>query len=189
VRLVDISRRSTRRLARHAVGQGGQRCAGIGFANGHLAWVFDWGIGGGGYLHPGIYRYRLVTGELSRAPFPRVVEYQVVGLAPFAADGAYMIHVQLESGDGCGGEDWTPPIVRSCQLIRSEPLDFRPVRTMVWPTVNETLVVSPHRQVALVRWPDAPASASETDHPRAHTTDPVRRAVLPSAETREPQAC
>jgi hypothetical protein len=126
VRLVNISNRSTRKLARVGVGEGGQYFAGVGFADGYLAWVFDWGAGGGP-LSPGVYRYRLSTGELSRAGFPRLVEFQVVGLAPFA-NGAYMIDAQLSSADGCGSEPEFPtPIVRMCQLIRSTPLNFMPI--------------------------------------------------------------
>jgi hypothetical protein len=125
VRLVDVSDRSTRRLARVGVGEGAQFFAGIGFAEGHLAWAFDWGTGGGGPFSPGIYRFRLSTGEVSRAGFPPVVDFQVVGLALFAANGAYMIDAQIESDDGCGGlEESSPPVVRPCQVIRSEPLHF-----------------------------------------------------------------
>ncbi|MDP9293784.1 MAG: hypothetical protein M3O90_05050 [Actinomycetota bacterium] len=127
VRLVDVSNRSTRLLARVGVGEGGQYFAGIGFAGGHLAWAFDW-AGGGGSIVPGIYHHRLSTGELSRAGFPRVVDGQVVGLALFAADGAYMIDAQIES-DGCGEVLGVfPPVFRPCQLIRSTPLSFRRVR-------------------------------------------------------------
>jgi hypothetical protein len=126
VRFVDISDRGTRRLARVGVGEGGQFFAGIGFAAGHLAWAFDW-AGGGGPLVPGVYRYRLSTREVSRAGFPRVVDRQVIGLALFAADGAYMIDSQLED-DGCGEVSGVfPPFFRPCQLIRSTPLSFRPI--------------------------------------------------------------
>jgi hypothetical protein len=127
VRLVDTSDRATRRLARVGVGEGGQYFAGLGFAGGHLAWAFDRGIGGGSPFLPGIYRYRLATGELARAASPRIVDYQVAGLALFAPDGAYMIDTQLESG-GCGEADNDPAVARECQLIRSQPLSFRPIR-------------------------------------------------------------
>ncbi|HYM56929.1 MAG TPA: hypothetical protein VES79_03110 [Solirubrobacteraceae bacterium] len=122
VRLVDVSDRSARRLARVGVGEGGQFFAGVGFAAGHLAWAFDW-VGGGGPMAPGIYRYRLSTREVSRAGFPRIVDRQVVGLALFAADGAYMTDSRLEDG-GC----FDVEVVHPCQLIRSTPLSFRPVR-------------------------------------------------------------
>lgn len=122
VRLVDISDGSTRRLARVGVGEGGQFLAGIGFADGHLGWARG-GEGGG------IYRYRLATGELSRAGQPRVVDFQVFGLALFSADGAYMVDAQLDTDDGCGTDPEAPvPVVRQCQLIRSKPLSFRPTR-------------------------------------------------------------
>lgn len=124
VRLVGISDRGSRRLARVGVGEGGQFFAGIGFADGRLAWAFN-SVAGSGPFGPGIYRYRLSTGELSRAGFPRVVDNQIVGLALFDARGAYMIDAQLDSDDGCGGlEESDPPIVRPCQLIRSEQLQF-----------------------------------------------------------------
>jgi hypothetical protein len=127
VRLVDTSDRATRRLSRVGVGEGGQYFAGLGFAGGHLAWAFDRGIGGGSPFLPGIYRYRLATGELARAASPRIVDFQVAGLALFASDGAYMIDTQLESG-GCGEANNDPAVARECQLIRSRPLSFRPMR-------------------------------------------------------------
>jgi hypothetical protein len=125
VRLVDLADRSVRRLARTGVGEGGQYFAGIGFAAGHLAWVSSW-LGGGGVVRPGIYRYRLTTGALSRAGFPRAAAGPIVGLAPFDADGAYMIDAQPQE-DGCGETLGEAPIPRPCQLIRSEPLPLRPV--------------------------------------------------------------
>jgi hypothetical protein len=128
VRLVDVPARTTERLADIGVGEGGQYFTGVSLAGGHVAWVYDW-LAGGGELIPGIYRYRLSNGELSRARFPPIVDREVFGFALFAADGAYMTDAQLESGDGCGSEEqFDPPIVRQCQLIRSAPLDFRPVR-------------------------------------------------------------
>jgi hypothetical protein len=121
LRLVGISDGRTRKLARIGVGEGGQFLAGIGFADGHLGWARG-GEGGG------IYRYRLSNGELSRAGQPRVVDFHVFGLALFAADGAYMIDAQLDS-DGCGEVSGVfPPVFRPCQLIRSQPLSFRPIR-------------------------------------------------------------
>jgi hypothetical protein len=126
VRLVDLSDRGVRRLAHTGVGEGGQYFAGIGFAGGHLAWVSSWVVGGGA-VSPGIYRYRLSTGELARAPFPRSVLW-VVGLALFDADGAYMTDAQPPS-DGCGDTLGEAPVFRPCQLLRSEPLAFRPVET------------------------------------------------------------
>jgi hypothetical protein len=76
-----------------------------------------------------VARYRLSSGELSRARFPPIVDGQVFGFALFAADGAYMTDAQLESGDGCGGEEeFNPPIIRQCQLIRSASPDFRSIR-------------------------------------------------------------
>lgn len=125
VRLVELADRSVRRLAHTGVGEGGQYLAGIGFAAGHLAWVSSW-IGGGGAIRPGIYRYRLTTGELSRAGFPRAAAGPIVGLAPFDADGAYMIDARPQE-DGCGETLGEAPIPRRCQLIRSEPLPFRPL--------------------------------------------------------------
>ena len=114
-RLVDVSDGSSRRLARIGVGEGGQFLAGIGFAGGYLGWARG-GEGGG------IYRYRLSTGVLSRAAQPRIVNFQVYGLALFAADGAYMVDAQLDTDSGCGDD------ARACQVIRSRPLSFRPVR-------------------------------------------------------------
>ena len=126
VRLVDIADRSTRRLAHTSVGEGGQYFAGIGFADGHLAWAAEW-VTGGGAVTPGIYRYRLSSGELSRAPRPRGL-WWIVGLAPFDADGAYVIDAQPPA-DGCGDITGEPPVLeRPCQLVRSEPLSFRPVQ-------------------------------------------------------------
>ena len=122
VRLVDVSAGSSRRLARIGVGEGAQYLAGLGFAGGYLGWA----RGGEG---AGIYRYRLSTGELSRAAQPRIVNFQVYGLALFAADGAYIVDAQLDTEDGCGGDPEAPvPVVRPCQLIRSTALDFRAVR-------------------------------------------------------------
>jgi hypothetical protein len=127
VRLVDVSTRSVRRLARMGVGEGGQYFAGIGSADGYLAWAAQW-LTGGGSVSPGIYRYRLSTGELSRAPQPQGVRW-IVGLALFDVDGAYVIDAEPAS-DGCGDILGEPPVlVRPCQLIRSEPLRFRRTRT------------------------------------------------------------
>lgn len=122
VRLVNVSDRSVRRLARTGVGEGGQYFAGIGFADGHLAWAAQW-IVRGGPVTPGIYRYRLATGELARAPSPQGLLW-IVGLAPFGADGGHVLDGDPASDDGCGT---IGPRVRRCQLIRSEPLAFRPV--------------------------------------------------------------
>jgi hypothetical protein len=124
VRLVDLGDRGVRRLAHSGVGEGGQYFASIGFAGGHLAWVSGW-IGGGGAVTPGIYRYRLSTGELARAAFPRT-RWWVVGLALFDADGAYLIDAQPPA-DGCGETLGETPVLRPCQLMRSEPLAFRRV--------------------------------------------------------------
>jgi hypothetical protein len=75
---------------------------------------------------PGIYRYRLSNGELSRAPRARGL-WWIVGLAPLDADGAYVIGAQPPA-DGCGDISGEPPgLERPCQLVRSEPLSFRPV--------------------------------------------------------------
>ena len=128
VRLVDVSDGSTRRLARVGVGEGGQYFAGIGFAHGYLGWAFDRGIGGGSNISPGIYRYRISTGELSVAAKPRVVDFQVFGMALFAADGAYIVDAQLDTDDGCGGDPEAPvPVIRPCQVIRSTAMSFRPI--------------------------------------------------------------
>jgi hypothetical protein len=128
VRLVDLADRSVRRLAHTGVGEGGQYFAGIGFASGHLAWVSGW-ITGGGRVTPGVYRYRLSTGELARAAFPRTLLW-VVGLALFDADGAYLIDAQPPA-DGCGDTLGDAPVPRPCRLMRSEPLAFRPVAPAV----------------------------------------------------------
>jgi hypothetical protein len=125
VRVVRISSRRKRLLARVGVGEGGQYFAGIGFAAGYLTWTR------GGEL-AGIYRHRFSTGELSRAAFPPVVDFLVIGLAPFTPTGAYMVDWQPGSADGCGSEEEVPPaglpLVRPCQVIRSQPLKFRPFR-------------------------------------------------------------
>jgi hypothetical protein len=125
VRVVRISSHRTRLLARVGVGEGGQYFAGIGFADGYLAWAR------GGEV-AGIYRHRFSTGDLSRAAFPRVVDFLVIGLAPFTRTGAYMVDWQPGSADGCGSEEEVPPaglpLVRQCQVIRSDRLRFRPVR-------------------------------------------------------------
>lgn len=123
VRLVDTSNRATRRLSRVGLGEGGQYFTGLGFAGGHLAWAFD-RVGGSPIL-PGIYRYRLATRALARAATPRIVDFQIAGLALFAPDGAYVIDTQLQSG-GCGEVNNDPAVPRQCQLIRSTPLSFRP---------------------------------------------------------------
>jgi hypothetical protein len=125
VRLVGLADRGVRRLARTGVGEGGQYFAGIGFAAGHLAWVSSW-IGGGGAVRPGIYRYRLTTGALARAAFPPAAAGPIVGLALFDADGAYAIDARPQE-DGCGETLGEVPVPRPCQLIRSEPLPFRPL--------------------------------------------------------------
>jgi hypothetical protein len=125
IRVVRISSHRTRLIARVGVGEGGQYFAGIGFADGYLAWAR------GGEL-AGIYRHRFSTGELSHAAFPRIVDFLVIGLAPFTPTGAYMVDWQPGSADGCGGEDEVPPaglpLVRPCQVIRSDRLKFRPFR-------------------------------------------------------------
>ena len=121
----SISSDRTRLLARVGVGEGGQYFAGIGFAEGYLAWAR------GGEL-AGIYRHRFSTGDVSRAGFPRIVDFLVIGLAPFTPTGAYMVDWQPGTADDCGGEEAGPPaglpLVRPCQVIRSERLKFRPFR-------------------------------------------------------------
>jgi hypothetical protein len=126
VRLVDISDRSSRALARVGVGEGGQYFVGIGFAGQYLGWAFQWVGGGGGGLIPGIYRQHLSTGELSRAAASPLVDGTVTGLALFAADGAYMIGYSLPD-DRCVGPPGDQPDGNVCELVRSQPLRFRPV--------------------------------------------------------------
>jgi hypothetical protein len=126
VRLVDISTRSVRRLARTGVGEGGQYFTGIGFADGYLGWVSGWLVGGGA-VTPGIYRYRISTGELARAPFPRGPRYYVVAFALFDANGAYMLDGYPGSEDDCGTVEGSG-VVERCRLHRIAPLRFRPVR-------------------------------------------------------------
>jgi hypothetical protein len=82
---------------------------------------------GGGRLTPGIYRYRLSTGELARAPFPRGYRYYIVALALFDAHGAYILDGYPGSEDDCGTVEGSGVLER-CRLIRTEPLAFRPVR-------------------------------------------------------------
>jgi hypothetical protein len=125
VRLVDVSDRSSRLVARVGVGEGGQYFVGIGFAGGYLGWAFQW-VAGGGELMPGIYRQRLSTGEISRAAGSRLVEGTLVGLALFAADGAYMIGSDLPA-EGCDEVAGDQPDGDLCELVRSQPLRFRPV--------------------------------------------------------------
>jgi hypothetical protein len=122
VRLVDVRDRRARRLAAMGVGEGGQYFAGIGFADGYLAWATQW-IAGGGALRPGIYRYGLSTGELVRAPHPRGMLW-IVGLASAGPDTAYVADAS-PTEDGCG-ETLDAP--RSCQVIRTGPLHFQRVR-------------------------------------------------------------
>jgi hypothetical protein len=118
VRLVDLRDRALHRLAAMGVGEGGQYFAGIGFAGGHLGWATQW-ITGGGALRPGIYRYRLSTGDLARAPHPRGALW-IVGLSLAGPDTAYLADAS-PTDDGCGP-------MRSCQVIRTAPLRFGPVR-------------------------------------------------------------
>ena len=125
IRVARISTRRTRALARVGVGEGGQYFAGIGFAAGYLAWARGGGLAG-------IYRHRFSNGTRSRAGFPALVDFQVIGLAPFGRAGAYMVDWQPGSADGCGGEEAVPPaglpLVRPCQVIRSDSLKFKPAR-------------------------------------------------------------
>jgi len=124
VRLANVSGHASRRLARVGVGEGGQYFADLGFADGYLAWAFSW-VAGGGELVPGIYRLRLSTGRLSRADSSSLLRFGVVGLAPFAADGAYMTEADLPSDDGCGGAEAAPTaVVGVCRVVRASPLHF-----------------------------------------------------------------
>jgi hypothetical protein len=128
VRLVGIARRTSRELLRVGTGEGGQYFAGVGFAAGYVHWAYSW-VAGGGELIPGLFRSRLLSGELTRADYPRLVGGQIVGVAPFAADRVYMIDAQLADG-GCG-EDLQGSF-RPCQLIQSGPLAFgRRLRTRI----------------------------------------------------------
>ena len=131
MRLVDISDRSVRRLARTGVGEGGQYFTGIGFADGHLGWVSGWLVGGGA-VRPGIYRYRLSTGKLSRAPLPRDYRSYIVALALWVADGAYLLDGDPTSDGGCDPVAAGSDVVSRCYLIRSEPLP--PPRTRLTST-------------------------------------------------------
>jgi hypothetical protein len=122
VRLVAVARRTSRELLRVGVGEGGQYFAGVGFAGGYVHWVYGVAAGGG-ELIPGIFRSRLSSGALTRADVPRIAGGQIVGLAPFAADRAYMTDARLQEG-GCGDGYDTGGVRRPCQLIRSGPLAF-----------------------------------------------------------------
>lgn len=121
VRLVDVRSRSVRRLSRVGVGEGGQSLTGIGFAGAHLGWALNCLVS----CQPlvgGIYRYRLSTGTLVRADAPlHFGGTAVIGLALFAADGAYVIDGEPQDG-GCGGS--LDPVPRPCRMIRSQPLAF-----------------------------------------------------------------
>jgi hypothetical protein len=125
IRVVRISTGRTRVLARIGVGEGGQYFAGIGFAGRYLSWAR-------GGERAGIYRHRFSTGQLSRAAPPPIVKFSVIGLAPFTPAGAYIVDWQPGSADGCGSEEEVPPaglpLVRQCQVIRSDRLKFRPTR-------------------------------------------------------------
>lgn len=121
VRLVGLARGTNRELLRVGVGEGGQYFAGVGFAGGYVHWAYSW-VAGGGAMIPGVFRYRLASGALTRADYPRLVAGQIVGLAPFAADRVYLIDAQL-ADSGCG-EDLQGKF-RPCQLIQSGPLVFR----------------------------------------------------------------
>ncbi len=124
VRLVDVIDRGSRLIDRAGVGEAGQHFSGIGFAGGYMAWAYGGAIG----ENAGIYRYRLSTGERSHARFPRIVDYDAAGLALFAPNGAYIVDARPDDG-GCGGDpDAVPPILRPCQVIRSDALQFRRVR-------------------------------------------------------------
>jgi hypothetical protein len=125
VRLVDVRNGALRRLAVMGVGEGGQYFAGIGFAGGHLGWATQW-ITGGGALRPGIYRYRLSTGDLARAPHPRGALW-IVGLALADPDTAYVAD-SSPADDGCGGGPEGVGPARRCQVIRTGPLRFQPGR-------------------------------------------------------------
>jgi hypothetical protein len=124
IRIVRISTHRSRLVTRVGIGIADQHLAGVGFASGYLTWAFGGDIG----EDAGIYRYRLSTGERSHARFPRVVDYDAAGLALFAANRAYIIDAQPDVG-GCGGDpEAIPPVVRLCQVIRSQPLLFRRIR-------------------------------------------------------------
>jgi hypothetical protein len=124
IHVVRISTRRTRLLARIGVGEGGQYFAGIGFARGYLAWARGGGLAA-------IYRHRFSTGELSRAAFPRIVDFLVIGLAPLTPTDAYLVDWWGDA-DGCGEVEGAPPgglpLPRLCQVIRADRLKFRPFR-------------------------------------------------------------
>lgn len=122
MRLVDIPTRSVRTLSRVGVGEGGQSFTGLGFAGPHLGWALNCLVSCQP-LVAGIYRYRLSTGTLMRADAPlQFGGTAVIGLALFAADGAYVIDGEPQDG-GCGGS--LDPVPRQCRMIRSHPLAFR----------------------------------------------------------------
>ncbi len=123
VRLVDVRRSRSRLMQRTGVGEGGQFFAGIGFASGRLFWALNC-ISCSPRPH-GIYRRRLSTNALARAPRPAAVRAQVVGLAPLSSDAAYVTDAEVTTS-GCGDDAIDRPL--GCHLIRSTELPFRPVR-------------------------------------------------------------
>jgi hypothetical protein len=127
VRLIGVSDRRVRRLQRTGVGEGGQSMVGIGFAGGYLAWGLNCLVSCGERLLAGVYRYHLSTGDLARATPPLTAGGALVGVALFAPDGAYLANAHPED-DGCGMNPSPGIAPQRCQLLRSRPLAFRPVR-------------------------------------------------------------
>jgi len=126
IRVVGVRSRATRSVFRTGIGIAAQMLAGVGFADGYLGFAFGCVYGCEQRRPDGIYRYGLRTRKLERAPFSRLVETDVVGMALDSPTSAYTIDA-LVTADGCGPALDGSEGDRSCPIVFASDLRFKPV--------------------------------------------------------------
>jgi hypothetical protein len=121
IRLADVPRRSVRRIAIMASGEGGQSFIGVSFAGGWLGWYKAcFGDPSGCLDSGGAFRFAPATGRYEWARDSRQFE-------GFALLDNGSLRVRGDMYRGCESEPAVRPTPNRCPLVRTGRLPFRPI--------------------------------------------------------------